>query len=497
MQMCHSRVGLCLVAAWIVAWMGACAGRGKSAESVSLSAINDKNAKTSDQIAAIRRAWSAADAGETDRKSVRESLKRAAWARGSWAGVRVAAIEELLKDTANIEDARGMFCFMLPTETHWQVIEKIGDESTARGWKEMATPLVRSWSRPVTEPPDDKRPERRALAGLYPEQPVEETVFQVFIGAAPRSCQPLRDRDRQDAWSLLRRVDRDGARSLALLRQEPRQGENADPMIEAMRAAARDLHVVPQTGEQVAWVQRLRTQDHAEFWREAAAAVAKLNDEQAEGLALRHVAALRWASEHRPDWLAMNRAGLVAQVRSEMQGRSRHQRPVAATDVGGSGETLTRWEPVLAWGDLLSVLIAMEITSDPGVADSLFKQADEDHKDRSTEHGGVVFGRSGGGFEPAHFPPRPTQRMGDRRFVASTDMIDAGATALFHYHFHANDYKNADYAGPSRDDLDYSDRQGAACLVFTFASRGVLNADYYQPGGAVLDLGELRRPPAR
>jgi hypothetical protein len=71
-------------------------------------------------------------------------------------------------------------------------------------------------------------------------------------------------------------------------------------------------------------------------------------------------------------------------------------------------------------------------------------------------------------------------------------MLRAGDAALFHYHFHAQRPDNRDYAGPSNGDLVYADRFGRACLVFTTVDEGVLNADYYQPGGARLDLGMLR-----
>jgi hypothetical protein len=49
---------------------------------------------------------------------------------------------------------------------------------------------------------------------------------------------------------------------------------------------------------------------------------------------------------------------------------------------------------------------------------------------------------------------------------------------------------NAEFAGPGPGDADYAIEQGRACVVFTSIRAGVLDADYYQPGGVVIDLGE-------
>jgi hypothetical protein len=40
--------------------------------------------------------------------------------------------------------------------------------------------------------------------------------------------------------------------------------------------------------------------------------------------------------------------------------------------------------------------------------------------------------------------------------------------------------------------LDYANRMGRNCLVFTSISDGVINVDYYQSNGAVIDLGEIK-----
>ena len=45
--------------------------------------------------------------------------------------------------------------------------------------------------------------------------------------------------------------------------------------------------------------------------------------------------------------------------------------------------------------------------------------------------------------------------------------------------------------------MNYAARYGRACLVFTSFDEDTLGVDLYQPDGVILDLGQLKRPPAR
>ena len=92
------------------------------------------------------------------------------------------------------------------------------------------------------------------------------------------------------------------------------------------------------------------------------------------------------------------------------------------------------------------------------------------------------------------YAPRPGDRYDDRRFVASQDMVDASDRALVHWHFHVAERSNASYAGPSLEDLDYAGRQGRTCVVFTSLDGRRLDADYFQRGGVIVDLGVVRKP---
>lgn len=461
-----------------------------------LSAIPDMKAHTDTRIRAIRRAWDAAESGEASPASVRETLKRVAWQRGSWSAVRVAAIEELLKDEPNLDDTRTMMRFMLPTETSWDVITAIANSAGERGWTDLTAVLVRSWSRPVDQPADDLRPERLALQKLHPSRAPEDVVFDVFRGEILNGKKPLTDRERQDAWSLLRRVDREGQRTLALLSTPPDEDTLEDPMIRTLRQGSIELAVVPDTGEELAWLDRLGAPAAQATWDDCASAVAKLGAEQRQGLRLRHVLGAAWAQRHQPGWLSASRAELVSELERVLEPRPRNIKPGTQEIHRGAGESVRIVSDQLTWGDALLALIAARLADDQALATALFAHADDDHKDTSTEHGGVI-DEAGAGFAIRRFPPRANQRAGDERFIAPDEMLVHGSDALFHYHFHVNKHKNADYAAPSEDDIKYATTHGRACLVFTFISASTLAIDYYQPGGVVIDMGEFNRPAPR
>lgn len=457
-----------------------------------LSVMVDPKAHTEARIKSIRAAWPAVQSGEATAADVREMLKRVAWMRGTFFKVRVAAIEELIADKPNTADTRNMLRLMLPTETQWEVIEQISNAAGAGGWTEMAPALVRSWSRPVLEPTDDERPERLALEKIFAGRSGEETVFMVFSGAIEGS-ESLKERERLDAFALLRRLDKSGERTRSLLAADA--PETTDELLLALRAGARDLKAVPDTGEQLDWLRRLRAPANQAFWTEASAAIAQLRDDQTPGLALRHAAIVRWVSANRPQWLTSSRDNLYAEVKDALSKTRKHPR-VSESLSGDAKELLRDWKDELSWGDLLTIRAALDILAAPAIASACFLQADKDMLDRSTEHGGLITD-SGGGVAAVSFVPRASQRAGDTTFVAPNDMIEGGDTALFHYHFHANKHTNAEYAGPSNGDVDAARALGRASLVMTFVRKDALNVDYYQGDGVRIDLGEIVREPAK
>ena len=465
--------------------LSGCAG-GQSATPIDPAAIiADRETTTAQQVSAAESLASdllSQDAARADR----EPLKAVAWRRTSPSAVRLVAIEALVEHDS--DDSARMLSLMLPTETDWSMIEAVSRLAAERGWTELAPALVRSWARQVVEPPDDERPERAALAALFPETNVLQTVFNIFARPAEDDAG---ERARAAAWTLTQRIDPDGEATRSFILADSSGSD--DPMLDDLRAGARDLGAVPRTAEQIEYLRRLRRPEHHQLWRTVSAVRVGLSDEQSRGIAFRHVAPLAWTATHEPGWLDMTHADHADAIEASLQGRKRHPRTDGVVDFKAARETFSAWRDSLAWADLLLIRIAARAIEDPSVVAALFEQADRDRLDTTTELGGLI-DALGSGFTARLFPPRPGQRISDRRFVASPEMIESSAASMYHYHFHAQSARNAEYAGPGAGDIEYADRFGAACLVFTFITGDTLNADYYQPGGARVDLGMIRRP---
>jgi hypothetical protein len=255
--------------------------------------------------------------------------------------------------------------------------------------------------------------------------------------------------------------------------------------------------VLPETRDELAWLTSLRstrTPAHQEWWTKTAAIVGTLDQSRTGKLSIRHLEPIRWSAAYHPEWLNTSRESLLSELASRLEGRK--LRPRTEREPGEprpAPQTLADWRDRLSWGDAISILVTDEALRRPEIAAALFAQAAMDKEDRTAEYGGLLRAEEST-FGIVLFPPRPGARRGDNEFVASIDMFAQGDHALAHYHFHAQDMHNSGYAGPSAGDLDYADRYGRLCLVFTWTSTDILNADLYTPEGAVIDLGEVSRP---
>lgn len=472
---------------------GGAGGGGDGGGEVPIAAMTDRTASVERRLAAIEGARGRFSSDAYDTEALRSTLKSVAWRRADPARVRIAAIDALLADEARLDDTRTMLALMLPTESawrQWEVIEAVGARAAALGWRDLSSSFVASWSREDPRVPDAERPERRALSRLHPGEPIAEVVLAVLSGRGDGG-DGMGVRDRVGAWGLLSRIAPDRGELVGKLAAVSSSGE--DPLLEALSACAAEWRCLPGTAEQLEWLLRLRDPSRREAWDAAASAISALDASATGSIELRHGAAIAWAAAWEPAWLGLSRSEHLDALASALDDAERHRRRSAS---GAAADTLRRHGESMSWADALTVRVALRAMADGSVVAELFRQADVDHLDTSTEHGGVI-GASGaglGGFEALHFPPRPAQRSGDTRFVASEDLLAAATTALFHHHFHVSHRRNAAYAGPSAADIGYARRHGCAALVFTSVDGDRLNVDYYQPDGVELDLGTIRRP---
>jgi len=457
-----------------------------------------------ERVAAAKRAWSESAARPDDRRELAETFKDTAWDPRTPTEVRAAVLDLFIDDPdpATAREGRSMARLMLPREQSRAMVAHICQRAAAGKWTEFTPALVRSYAHPVAGVPDGERGERVALTALYPDRAPEQVVFDVFLHPpAPEADVAIPDwteRLRAESWELLGRLDREGTIRAALLTGS--SGVSGDePVVRALRRCREELGCVPITGDELRWLMSLASEtrpENAAWWSEAAAAVRTVPEANRAGLHLCHVEPIRWASANRASWITETREDLLGELAKRLDDRKHRRRTVDANEFRQPiTHRLEDWRDHMRWGDVLAALVADEAIHAPTIAASLFQQAELDQRDTSTEFGGVMeaLAEPAGAFRARLFQPRPGQRQGDDRFIASEDMIAAADRSVAVYHFHVQRWGNDAYAGPSRDDLGFASRSGRSCIVFTAINHGTLNADYYQPDGVILDLGDLTR----
>ena len=490
-------VGVLLVVLW------GC-GSGPSVTNDPLATLRDKDRPVRYRVEAARSAWARMLDGTGDRPATRRMLKDIAWDTGSPADVRIAAFKALLDDPdpAGLADARQLALLRLPTEPTIEVVGVLSRRASAEHWPGATGPLVRSLSRVVADVPDEDRPEYVALESLHPDRPVVQIAYGVFVDPpvseafTEDQAQEMQQRTRADAWDVLARLDPDGSVRSGLLMSEAGAVEaEGDRALSDLRACRADLGTVPLTGDELRWLSSLHDSANganAKWWAQASRAISALDTEQRRGLRLRHAEPIRWAAAHRPEWVRASRSELLGILGKRLADRDVHMRRSRTGYRQLVPERLEEQADRLRWGDVLAMLVIDEALTQPDLVERLFKQAELDRRDTTTEYGGVIES-AGDGFRVVLFVPRPKARRGDRQFVASADMIEQSDRSLAHFHFHVQEIGNAEYAGPSDGDRAYATRYGRSCVLLTSITRDTMDVDFYVTGDVVVDLGEVRR----
>ncbi|MFZ4573880.1 MAG: hypothetical protein ACOYN0_05745 [Phycisphaerales bacterium] len=463
-----------------------------------LADVRDAKEDVRTRVAAVEPARSKASANPALLGATVQTFKDIAWTPKEDPSLRVAVITSLLNDPdpAIVDNARAMGTLMLPREQDRAVVVLYAQTAADRGWTDYIPPLIRSFSRPLAAVEDQERSEALALRTLSGGKPVEEVVFGVFLNppSLPQSYGlDWAERFRADAWDLLGRLDRDGQMRVRMLTDAP-AGSQGDAVVSNMRRALSDLRAIPLTGAELTWLGSLADPTkaaNAAWWQQASSAIGGVTDNGP--FYLRHAEPVRWAAANKPVWYNASREQLLSELSTRLAERDRVERATGfAVKVR---ENLAHYAPRLKWADVLSMLVLDELLASPSVRTALFEQTRLDRNDKTTEYGGLLTfgGEQAGSGRAALYPPRPGQRNGDQKFVASDAMIAASDLALAHYHFHVQETLNGKYAGPSDGDLVYAARYGRSCVVFTSLNEDELNADFYQPDGVVIDLGTIKR----
>lgn len=504
------RAGVWICVAACVLCGGCSSNSNKAITREPLTVLRNPQQSPAEREKAIDVAWQQALKNPEDMKSVRATFKDMTWSAQLPLEMRAKMYRYLASDPnpAAVADTQRMTRLMLPREPDRGMVAVLSQNAADKGWKDCIPALIRSYSRVTPKVPDRDRSEKLALVILSGETPLVQTVFEVFLDPPeedPDSPADFKERTRADAYDVLGKLDTTGEYRKKLL-EDPSLAASKSQIVELLRKALAELRVIPITGDELRWLQRLgdpKNTRNAEWWQQCAGIVAQLPPDKLEGLRLRHLEPIRVAATYQQDIFKRDRAQLLSDLAPTIAGRKTPQR--SDEDQGltkAAKEQFDGWQERYSWGDLVTMHVLDRGVRTKEFSERIFMYASMDREDKTTEYGGGILtlhnigdGRatsnSPGDIVAWLFPPRPGQRQGDNEFVASEEMILQSDRALAQFHFHVQRVRNADVAGPSAADLAYSRRSGRACLVFTSIAADEMDVDYYQPDGIVVDLGTI------
>ncbi|MFI4860723.1 MAG: hypothetical protein ACIAXF_08600 [Phycisphaerales bacterium JB063] len=366
----------------------------------------------------------------------------------------------------------------------WPMLELLCERSAEAGRVDFVPALVQSWARPSIRYADIDRPERIAIQTLAPALTPEEQLWPMFHSAAgDRASQRIAEA----SWIIMCRTH-----DHADLRRQLRETPSRHELHTQLQRISASIEQLPGNNEELLRMRTLCRTSSDDDWgrREHLLSSIPTGSQAAPAVALRHLPVI----DHADDTAVRMPRGDRWSSLTRRLTSARHVERAAPAGRSGPGEgaqTLARHADTLGWADLLVIEAMLDAIAQPSVVSALFEQAEQDRLDTTTELGGVLVWDDDGRLVAQPF--EPAMRRRDAEFIASDACVRAMHTGLAHYHFHAQRYDNADWAGPGGGDEAFADNMQANCIVFTFVDRNTLNADAYFPGGIVVDLGCIHR----
>lgn len=416
--------------------------------------------------------------------SYQELMQRMLWTPGYTNDARMAALIRLW--SVDREGTIRTIRQRLPRLNNWTWLVELCAWIANEDIKELHEALISSWaSTTLLVKTDNERPECIALKKMYSDKAIADLIFDSMLAQKKSWKQGYRTR----CWELLHRLgQRD--RLIALLAETTFADDDA--FFLDLQRAKQDLGIVPLCREEILWIRELAKPEYDSFWQEAISALAQLDSDRRVSVEMRDIpVAVSLARHGGPTAFSRSLSTMVRGISDVTE----NQKHYTETEGGGAydpqSEMLRSHLGELTWGDAAALEIALAALQVPQVRAHLFDYATRDHVDETTEYGGVIALDNKGRFEILEFEPKV--RHHDLRFNASQDMFDAAYTALFHFHFHAQKFRNGDHAGPGLGDKNYATNTRANCLVFTFVDKNTMNVDFYRHGNVVIDLGTISR----
>lgn len=431
----------------------------------------NRDRETSHRLAAVQQVCPIGN--QSQPQEIIKALDGLAWSDRQPMALRTVAIDALLE--YNAEQFWQAADKRIIEVDSWPVMEYLFAKAVDVNQTKFTGTAIRSYARVSQRYRDDERPERDVIQALNPDQSVEQVLAGVFL--RPNNIYDMRHQ--VAAWTVLCRLT-----DLAFRRELLEQAPGDTMLVASLQQAACVVDELPLNREGILWLYYLQGEP---TWNDAVQRIETFSEEQREGLALRHLPLLVQMDQQR---LAVDEATLRQRVEQRLVSRGHVQRTESRLLKEPPDESFDAQQERLVWADLLVIDCLLDATQDRALVESWFAQAEEDRGETDTELGGVLAWEN---EQLGVVPFEPWMRGNDHKYYSSPALVSRLYTGLVHYHFHAHDHRNAEFAGPGAGDLDFATHLQAGCLVLTFIDEYTLNVDYYQSGGVVVDLGVLSR----
>ena len=325
----------------------------------------------------------------------------------------------------------------------WPMIRLLCDRASQRQEQAALPWLVRSWSAVSTTVDDADRPERQAIKVIAADPPTDTLHGMVF---SPSPDDELATR--VAAWTVLCRLGpmHDALSTIATGTSDPPTTKD-DPLLDALGRCYRQLQTYPVDREDLARLFTLTWQMPEPLWQACSRWSDRHPSPERSPMQLRHLPAVARLQADRIDWTKTQWLGQITQrlhdARHVSRGEDAGERIVTARP-----ERLADHADQLTAADLLVLNAMLDALDDDALAAELFRQADADRLDTSSELGGVLTWDAGD--RPVARAFAPLIRRHDQVYYAPSACVRAMHTGLAHYHFHAQDHDNAAWAGPGK-----------------------------------------------
>lgn len=189
----------------------------------------------------------------------------------------------------------------------------------------------------------------------------------------------------------------------------------------------------------------------------------------------------------------MTREALVASLGTRLAALRHLDRPAPGPGVAAP-TTVEAQQSKLSRGDLLAIHMLLGALEAAANRQEFHRLGMADLSDTRSEHGGLLALINLQQPTLMITPYPPLYADNDLEYVASDRLLQETANGLAQFHFHYQQARNGERAGPSPGDLAYARRTRCNCVTVTSTGPREFNVDFYTPAGAVVDLGTYTAP---